>query len=220
VDLGSKVKKMTAAPTRSDEVAAADSDHTGASSRDSADHDLARAAAAGDSDAFETLFNRHGTRVARIGSRFFRSAAQVEDIVQESFVRAFLALDGFRPERASFATWLTRIAVNLCYDELRRRQRQPDLPFEQAPSDPAERPFADRLSSSSPSPESQLIQRDLAAQLLGSLSPKDRVILIMLEVEGWTVAEIAAALGWTKTRVKVRAHRARNALRDLARRSE
>ena len=187
-----------------------------AESSDLEDCALAKAAAAGDAEAFDTLFQRYGRTVARIGSRFFRSPAEVEEVIQETFLRAFLALDGFRPERASFATWLNRITVNFCYDELRRRQRRRTVSLEDERSG---QPIGDDLRSSSTNPEALAIGRDLAGKLLGLLDPKDRVILIMLEVEGWAVAEIAEALGWSRTRVKVRAHRARMSLRTLLGRS-
>lgn len=212
---------MTPADRPIDESVDSRARNAGVAAMTLGDCDLARAAAAGDSEAFEMLFRRHGGRVARIGSRFFRSPAEVEEIIQETFLRAFLSLDRFRPERASFSTWLSRIAVNLCYDELRRRRRRRVVPLEEERLGSSDSRIAgDAFSVSSVTPENLLIQRDLAARLLDSLSPRDRVILVLFEVEGWTIAEIASALNWSKTRVKVRAFRARNTLRALLGRSQ
>src|ERR1044071_10373063 len=88
------------------------------------DVELVARAHAGDEVAFEELFNRHRRRVALIGSRFFRQREQIEEIVQESFTKAYFALADFsNTQENSFASWLARIALNTCYDELRRLKR-------------------------------------------------------------------------------------------------
>src|ERR671926_677955 len=92
---------------------------------DLADAELAARARAGDESAFEELFRRHRRRVALIAARFFRRREQVEEVVQESFTKAYFALAEFGGGRdASFAAWLARIALNVCYDELRRQKRR------------------------------------------------------------------------------------------------
>src|SRR5919206_1815174 len=86
---------------------------------------LAAEARDGDERAFEELFVRHRRRVALIASRFFRQRQQVEEVVQESFTKAFFALGDFsNRQEASFAAWLARITYNTCYDHLRRAKRQ------------------------------------------------------------------------------------------------
>src|SRR5829696_8569533 len=97
-----------------------------------ADAELAARAREGDDDAFEELFRRHKRRVALIASRFFRRREQVEEVVQESFTKAFFALGEFGGGRdASFAAWLARITFNVCYDELRRQKRRPEGALEE-----------------------------------------------------------------------------------------
>src|SRR5215212_277728 len=82
-----------------------------------ADAELAARARDGDEPAFEELFRRYRRRVAHVASRFFRQRQQIEEIVQESFAKAFFALGEFTGGRdASFAAWLSRIAFNACYD--------------------------------------------------------------------------------------------------------
>src|ERR1044071_1859891 len=88
---------------------------------------LVKSVLAGDESAFEELFNRHRRRVSLIASRFFRRREQIEEVIQESFTKAYLALPDFSNEReSSFASWLARISFNTCYDELRRQKRRPE----------------------------------------------------------------------------------------------
>jgi len=179
------------------------------------DAELATRARDGDEAAFEELFLRHRRRVALIAARFFRRREQIEEVVQESFTKAFFALAEFGGGRdASFAAWLARIAFNTSYDELRRQKRRPegaldDLSEEEAAS------LTDRLRGSGPDAEGAAVSRDLASKLLARLSPEDRLVLVMLDVEGLSVAEIAGLLNWTGSKVKVRAHRARAHLRRV-----
>jgi RNA polymerase sigma-70 factor (ECF subfamily) len=138
--------------------------------------------------------------------------------VQESFTKAFFALPDFnaRPE-GSFAAWLARIAFNVCYDELRRQGRRPETALEDVTPEEAEslgRRLRDEAGSDGDA-ESAAVSRDLAEKLLRRLSPEDRVVLVMLEVEELPVAEIAGVMGWSLSKVKVRAHRARAALRRV-----
>jgi RNA polymerase sigma-70 factor (ECF subfamily) len=177
------------------------------------DVDLVTRAHAGDEAAFEELFNRHRRRVALIGSRFFRQREQIEEIVQESFTKAYFALSDFsNRQEASFAAWIARIAFNVCYDELRRLKRRPESLL----SDVSEEEAAwlnERLRA-----EGGLVARDLAGKLLSRLSAEDRLVLVMLDVEGLSVDEAARINGWSTSKVKVRAHRARARLRRMLKR--
>src|SRR5215210_698756 len=88
---------------------------------------LVERARQGDETAFEELFKRHRRRVSLIASRFFRQREQLEEVVQESFTKAYFALADFsNTQDNSFAAWLARIAFNTCYDELRRMKRRPE----------------------------------------------------------------------------------------------
>lgn len=182
------------------------------------DAELVSRVRAGDEAAFEQLFNRHRRRVALIASRFFRTSEQIEEIVQESFMKLYFALENFTsPQETSFASWLARIAFNACYDELRRKKRRPEeLASELSEGDMTSlRTRLDSAPSSEPQAEAALIERDLAAKLLARLSAEDRLVLVMLDVEELSVAEAAALTGWSVSKVKVRAHRARAHLRRV-----
>jgi len=160
---------------------------------------LVAASRGGDPDAFSELVRRHQRRVFRLAGRFFRRPEDVEEAAQETFLAAWSRLGTYKA-RAPFEHWLTRVCLNCCYGRL-RKERRVELPLEPGP-EPASR---------APAPEAGLeVER-----LLATLGAEDRFILLLLDGEGWSVAEIAERLGWTRVNVKVRAHRARKKLRRL-----
>lgn len=171
----------------------------------------------GDETAFEELFHRHRRRVALIAGRFFRQREQIEEIVQETFTKAYFALDSFTGHgELSFATWLARIAFNFCYDELRRLKRRPESVAADLTAEDAAW-LKENLSDKSArgDAESAVVSRDLARKLLARLSPEDRLVLVLLDIEEMSVSEIAQVTAWSLSKVKVRAHRARASLRRL-----
>jgi RNA polymerase sigma-70 factor, ECF subfamily len=184
---------------------------------ETSDADLVAAVVQGDATAFELLFMRHRQRVAAIGGRFFQQPAQVEEIVQESFTKAYFGLSSFSQHEAdSFARWLVRIAFNSCYDELRKQTRSRERTFGDFTE--AERHELRTLTSRPElGIEATTINRDLANKLLRLLSAEDRLVLVLLDVEGLSVAEIAQLMNWSSPKVKIRAFRARNDLRRLLR---
>jgi RNA polymerase sigma-70 factor (ECF subfamily) len=185
----------------------------------SSDLELVNQARGGDEAAFEELFNRHKRRVSLIASRFFRQREQIEEVLQESFTKAYFALPDFSNiQDNSFASWLARIAFNACYDELRRMKRRPESSLTDVSDEESswlkEHLFATKGSDI----ESTAISRDLAIKLLSRLSPEDRLVLVMLDAEGMSVSEIARLMKWSSPKVKVRAHRARASLRKALKR--
>jgi len=159
---------------------------------------LVAASLAGDPDAFAALVRQHQRRVFRLAGRFFRRPEDVEDAAQDTFVTAWRKLGTYKA-KAPFENWLTRVCLNVCYERLRKQK-------------PAEQPFQLGVDPAAPAaaPDAALE----VAQLLKTLPPQDRFILLLLDGEGWSVAEIAERLGWTQVNVKVRAHRARKKLRE------
>jgi len=179
---------------------------------------LVAAAAAGDEAAFEQLFERHRRPVARIAGRFFPQREQIEEIIQDSFTKAYFALNTYHgTHEASFRAWLTQIAINTCYDQLRRARRRPEHAIEDF-DDNESQALGSQMRSAARDVESSLVSRDLATKLLARLSPEDRLVLTLLDVEGFSVAEIAEFMNWTISKVKVRAHRARAHLRRVVQR--
>jgi len=181
------------------------------------DESLVEAIRAGDESAFEQIFERHRRRVARMVGRFFNRPERVEEILQDVFTKVYFALGADSPERGpSFAAWLSRVAINSCYDELRRARRRPEGSISDITSDEIVwlnsqvKPQSARRDA-----ESAAISRDLANKLLARLSAEDRLVLTLLDAEELSVAEIAVVMGWKVSKVKVRAHRARQSLRRV-----
>lgn len=179
------------------------------------DNDLVAAVRAGGEAAFERLFERHRMLVARLGYRYFSRREQVEDIVQESFIKAYFALGEYQGSgEKSFVSWLARITINTCYDELRRKQRRSesnigDLSEEEATY------LTEQLRDQSAygNVENVALSRDLAGKLLSRLKPDDRMVLALLKQEELSISEIAKLMGWTSAKVKMRSHRAQLGLR-------
>jgi RNA polymerase sigma-70 factor (ECF subfamily) len=181
------------------------------------DQELVESILSDDVDAFEELFIRHRRRVARIIGRFFNRPERVDEIIQEVFAKVYFALGDYSADRGkSFGAWVSRVTVNACYDELRRARSRPESSISDITDDEATW-LNSRLNSESDTAdaESRVISRDLAAKLLGRLSAEDRMVLTLLDAEDMPVAEIAALTGWKTSKVKVRAYRARHALRRV-----
>ena len=173
------------------------------------DGELVRRVRAGDEDSFAILFERHKRRVAIIASRFFNHREQIEDVVQDAFVKAYLAIESFGGEyERSFPAWLASITTNVAYD---KRRPQSELTDEELSRVTASL----RDASAAADIERTLITRDLAGKLLARLGAEDRLVLTLLNGEETSVAEVAELTGWSIAKVKVRAHRARGALRRI-----
>lgn len=172
----------------------------------------------GDHGAFEELVHRHRRRVLAIARHFFRNHETVEDIAQETFYKAFLSLSSYRRGTSLFEQWLARIAVNNCYDELRRRKKRGEMPLADLTDDEAT--WLDtKLSRASLeihlSSGEQEKAAEIAEKLLSKLSVEDRLILTLLHSEERSIREIAQLLGWSEAKVKIRAFRARIAARRI-----
>jgi RNA polymerase sigma-70 factor, ECF subfamily len=187
---------------------------------DKPDEELIAEVLAGQTDSFGELAGRHRQRVERLCRRFFSDEEMARDIAQESFIRAFTALATYRAEMP-FGGWLRAIVVNLCYDELRRRRRRPEelVGDFSAP----EVQWMQLVNGATPEQivgdaEERRESYDLAHKLLDTLKPEDRMVMVLKESEELSVSEIAETLGWSEAKVKIRAFRARQALRKQAER--
>ena len=175
---------------------------------------LIRQAQDGNQRAFEALVRLHDRRVFAIIGSFIRRRQDVEDLAQEVFLKAYLAIGRFRPG-APFAPWINRIAVNTCYDHLRATRRRQEIVLSDLAESEAD--FLDRyVEKGSPSAGGEtadrLAARDLAERILATLPPKDRLVITLREVQGFEIAEIATALGCSRPAAKVRLFRARRAM--------
>ena len=184
------------------------------------DRELVRKAQKGDKEAFERLMERHQHRVFAVARGILRRQEDVEDISQQVFVKAYFSLKRF-DQRAAFSTWLYKITVNECWDLLRKKKVRP-LVFEAELSDEQTRQYASSENSASHAPDvsDRLEARQWVERLLGHLEERDRLMLLLKEVEGFSVEEIAEILNLNANTVKVRLFRARRRIVKLARRPD
>lgn len=159
---------------------------------------------AGDSEAFRLLVDRHTRSIYGVAYRMTGSQEDAEEIVQETFLRAYKALHKFEL-RSSFATWLYRIAVNRCIDFLKRKKMTDTV---QIADDPAEGEREIQVAAGDPGPDRLLLSNEAKQkidQAIGLLSPTERVAFTMRHMEGRSIEEISKTL-------KVRGSAAKNSI--------
>ena len=175
--------------------------------------ELISAVLEGDAASFEPLVQKYSPRVFATARRYARRESEVEDIVQEVWLKAFQRLGSFRGD-APFEHWLMRLAVRICYDFLRSHQRNREDAFSELTG-----PETDWLDRFVTRPESANERADAARQLvervLEQLSPPARLVITLLEIEDRSVKEISKLTGWSVPLVKVRAFRARVEMRKV-----
>jgi RNA polymerase sigma-70 factor (ECF subfamily) len=181
------------------------------------DRELVRRAQAEDKEAFEELIRRHQHRVFAVAGGILRWREDVEDIAQQVFVKAYFSLKRF-DQRAAFTTWLYKITVNECWDLLRKKKVRP-LVYESDLSEEQARQYSvsGETRRDEPDISEKLAARQRVERLLEGLEERDRLMLILKEVEGFAVEEIANILGLNTNTVKVRLFRARRRIVNLAR---
>lgn len=170
-----------------------------------------RAARAGDADAFDEIMIATERRIAQIAWRILADPEEVKDAVQETFLRLYRHLSRY-DEKQDFHAWLTRIGVNVCRDQLRRRKRDYVL-----------RPIEDagEVAGRGVRADDDLMRRAdvaLLREAIDSLPPKERLAIILRDVEGLPTEEVATALGNTVATVRVQLSRARVKLREFVQR--
>lgn len=164
---------------------------------------------AGDQDAFAELIRRHQKQVFSIIARYERDPHRVEDLAQDTFLKIWTRLDQYRSS-APFQHWMSRIAVNVALDHVRRATRRiKETGFD----DLGETPFDWLRSDQSDREQEKKESRELLHHLLGQLSEEDRRLITMQSIEGRSVSEICEITGGTAVSVRVRAFRARARLR-------
>lgn len=173
---------------------------------------------AGDESAYEKLVREHSPRMLGLARRMLRSDEDARDAVQDAFLQAFRGLDGFAGE-ASLSTWLYRITVNACLMKLRTRRRKPERAIEELLPrfyddghrvDPGP-PW--RLPGPDPAEDREL--RERVRDCIHALPEIYRTALLLRDIEGLSASEAADALGIQTEALKMRVHRARQALRTL-----
>ena len=178
-----------------------------------ADAELIAAVVKGDAASFEPLVQKYSPQLFATARRYARRESEVEDIVQEVWIRAFQKLHTFRGD-APFGHWLMRLAVRTCYDFLRRHQRNREDIFTDLTD--SERDWLDHfVAEPDQASEQAVAARQLVEHVLAQLSPPARLVITLLEIEDRSVKEIAQLTGWSVALVKVRAFRARAEMRKV-----
>ncbi len=180
------------------------------------DLELARLARGGDESAFGEIMRRYSPRVFRVASRFFRRREQAEEAAQEIFLKAFTELGSYEG-RGSFEGWLTRIATNTCLNLLRGQKRRPELTAADLTDDEGawlDSKMSDAAAERHRASERAVVAADLADKVLDTMSPDDRLALTLVDGEELSVKEVAEVTGWSESKVKVQAFRARRRMRE------
>ena len=166
------------------------------------DERLIQSTLAGDDEAFAELVRRYKRKIFAMAARFARNDHELDDIAQEVFVKAYQNLAKFRGD-APFEHWISRIGARACYDFLRKERRS----RENVPLEDFDVPVEDNVA---PARAKEVL--DVA---LAQLPAEHRLVITLLELEEKSVREIAELTGWSEANVKVRAFRARQALKTL-----
>ena len=177
------------------------------------DEEVVRRVRAGQADLFEVLMRRYNQRVYRLARAVLRSDGEAEDVTQEAWVRAFEHLDQFAG-RASFATWLSSIALHEAWARARKSQRyepiEPSLDGEAGGG-------VMKRASSTPDPEGETLGREVQSfveSAIETLPEMYRTVFMLRHVEELSTAETAELLDLSEETVKTRLHRARSALQQ------
>jgi RNA polymerase sigma-70 factor (ECF subfamily) len=189
--------------------------------RDSAgDEELVAAAKGGDELAFEKIVKRHRQRIFALALRYARSREDAEDIVQQTFQRAFIHLRGFEG-RSSFSTWLTSIGINQSLMLLRRRRVLREVPIDDPSDDEGTTPALE-MADTSPDPASSYLEQEEARVLveaIGQLRPAIRKAVELTGLRELSMVEAARQLGISVVAMKSRMFHARRKLGEALKRN-
>src|SRR5215472_17960259 len=179
---------------------------------------LVRRAQSGDETAFGEIVERYQSKVFSIIHGIVRQRNDVEDIAQQVFAKVYLSLKSF-DFRSSLITWIYKIAVNECFDYLRKRKvrklvYESDLSEDEVRRVENTEPVVDRQDPA----DASLAKRDYVIKLLDKVSEEERMLLMLKEVEGFSVEELAERTGMNENTIKVKLFRARQKLVRAAQR--
>lgn len=173
---------------------------------DASDRDLLAAHVAGDPEAFTTLVSRHRDRLWAVALRTIGEPEEAADALQDALISAYRRADSYRGD-AAVTTWLHRIVVNACLDRMRRRAVRPWVPLPDG--EPDSTAFADPVDS--------IDRREVALEVeraLATLPAEQRAAIVLVDMEGWPVDEVARMLDCPPGTVKSRCFRARAKLAE------
>jgi len=173
---------------------------------------LVRRVQAGDEMAFREIVERYQSKIFSIIYGILRNRNDAEDIAQQVFAKVYFSIRNF-DFRSSLLTWIYKITVNECYDYLRKKRvrklvYESDFTQEDAKRMEASEPAVDRGTLI----DERLAQQDLVMKLLSKVSEEDRSLMLLKEVEGHSVEELASMTGLNENTIKVKLFRTRQKL--------
>lgn len=172
---------------------------------------LVRRVQARDELAFREIVDRYQNKVYSIIYGILRNHNDAEDIAQQVFAKVYFSMKNF-DSRSSLLTWIYKITVNECYDYLRKKRVRKLVYESDFSEEEAQRIQNSESSSDAPAADTQLAQRDLVVKLLEKVSEEDRNLILLKEVEGHSVEELAEMTGMNENTIKVKLFRARQKL--------
>lgn len=183
------------------------------------ERELAAQATGGDEAAFGEIVRRYSPRVFRVAARFFQPYSLIEEAAQEVFLKAFVQIGKYEA-RGSLEGWMTRIAVTTCINLTRsnKGKRQTEFSISDLNADEAdwlEEKIYNASAINHRQEEEKLIAADLVKRILAVLPPEDALVLTMMDGEGESVKEVAQMTGWSESKVKTKAFRARKRIREI-----
>ncbi len=180
------------------------------------DQGLILKAKQGNIHAFELLIRQHEKTVYNIAYRMFHHEEDAKDISQEVWIKVYKSLSKFE-ENANFTTWIYRIAVNTCIDEIRRRKGKETYSVDES-VETEKGPIAKQYRDSKPTPEEQYLKKESAEimqKMINTLSEEHKTLVILRDIQGFSYGEIAEIIPCSMGTVKSRLARARTQLKKM-----
>jgi RNA polymerase sigma factor (sigma-70 family) len=173
----------------------------------------------GDEAAAEELIRHLFPVISRIVRTHLPRRDDEKDLVQEILMKTFSKLHQFKGD-APITHWVSRLALTTCLDRLRAQKIRPELRLADLTPEDSETFDAAWLTGSSPDAGDAIAARDLVEKILAPLSPEDRSLILMVDLEGRSLQEIADATGWSISKIKMRLFRIRPQLRQMVNKLE
>src|SRR5277367_6274106 len=173
----------------------------------------------GDESAAEKLIEHLYPVISKIVRTHLPRRDDEKDLIQEILMKTFAKLHQYKGD-APLSHWVSRLALTTCLDRLRAQKIRPEVRRADLTPEESDVFEAAWLTGSSPDASSAIAARDLVDRILASLSPEDRSLILMVDLEGRSLQEIADMTGWTVSKIKMRLFRIRPQLRQLIQRLE
>lgn len=180
---------------------------------DQIDLSLVRRCQRGDLEAYGELISKYQEAIGGLLFRFSRETGNLEDMVQETFVRAWRGLEGWSPRRP-FVHWLRRIAIRVGLEFYRKHQRSPFARIVETDRDPSGN-LLDLVIVEAENTAAEDHSGEEVHRILAHLPPEERTLLTLLYLEQMPLSEVAAHCGWSVANTKIKAFRARRKLRSI-----